>query len=107
MLHAMARVTVTVSEAVLQTWRECAELQGVSLSGLIAEWMGELQPGLADVVKFGHAMKAADEKQRESLRKAVVEAEALVQPQLFEAWERFHEVVGGAGRRRPEEPPNY
>lgn len=82
----MARVTVTVPDEVLETWRACAEVQGSSLSGLVAEWMSELEPGLRDVVRLGQAMKQADAAQREALRGAVNAAAETVQGPLVDAW---------------------
>lgn len=81
----MARISVTVPDDVLLTWREAAEVQGRSLSSLVAEWMRELQPGLADVVRLGKAFHHATDSQRIALRDAVIAAEAVVQPTLTDA----------------------
>lgn len=96
MLHGMARVTVTVPNNVLETWRLAAQVQGQSLSGLIAEWMTELEPGLEGVVRLGLAMKQADESQREAIRAAVMDAAAVAEGPLGELRQDWMQVVEGA-----------
>lgn len=92
----MARVTVTVPDDVLETWRLAAQVQGQSLSGLIAEWMRELEPGLRGVVQLGLAMKQADESQREAIRAAVMDAAAVAEGPLGAARQDWESMVAEA-----------
>lgn len=87
---------MTVPDNVLETWRLAAQVQGQSLSGLIAEWMSELEPGLHGVVQLGLAMKKADEAQRAAIRAAVMDAAAVAEGPLGAArdeWEATMHAV--------------
>lgn len=101
MLPFMAKISVTVPDDVLVTWREAAQVQGSSLSGLVAEWMGELQPGLADVVRLGKALQHATASQKIALRDAVTAAEAAVQPALTDAFGTLSDVADFAQGKDP------
>lgn len=87
---------MTVPDDVLETWKLAAQIQGQSLSGLVAEWMSELEPGLQGVVRLGLAMKQADESQREAVRAAVLDAAAVAEGPLSVARQEWDEAVAGA-----------
>lgn len=81
------RVTATVSKSVLDTWRQVAAIEGKSLSGLVADWMAELEPGLRDIVKLRTAWEAADATQREAMRSAVTATGDHVEDTVLTGWD--------------------
>lgn len=83
----MARVTITVSDDVLATWRDAAKVQGSSLSGVISHWMTELQPGLRDIVRLQAAWVAADAEQREVMRAAVTSTGDQAHQAMLASWD--------------------
>lgn len=65
------RIAASVPDYVVATWTAAAKAQGLSLSGLIAQWMTELEPGFAELVRIHAAMQAADAEQRERIRREI------------------------------------
>lgn len=65
------RIAASVPDYVVATWTAAAKAQGLSLSGLIAQWMTELEPGFAELVRMHAAMQAADAEQRERIRREI------------------------------------
>ena len=92
------RVTATVPAEVIDVWREAAEVLGQSLSSLMAEWMGELVPGLQDVMRLRRAFELADEAQREKIRLSLAESGQAGQEMLLTAWDPVREAIGEAKR---------
>ena len=88
------RVTATIPKTVVDTWRQVAAIEGQSLSALVAEWMGELEPGLRDVVRLRAKWEAADAAKREEMRSAVTVAGDQVQESLLASWDAFRDTLG-------------
>lgn len=65
----------------------------MSLSGLIADWMTELEPGMAEVVRLGEAFQRANAEHREKILRGVTAAYESVRPVLEEESSRFSETV--------------
>lgn len=90
------RVGATVPAHVVEVWRRAAEVQNVSFSALLAEWMTELAPGLVDMIRLHEAFEAADEAQREALRARVLAAHDDAQETLLGAWKPMQDIVRDA-----------
>lgn len=93
MLHGMARVTVTVADEVLATWRRAAAVQRVSLSALIADALVSLEPGMREVAELGAALDRASDSIREGMRRGVIDASAEAAPVIQALWESWQATV--------------
>lgn len=69
------RVLVTLDWDVLETVGRVARLQGRSKSALVRELVTELEPGLRRLADLGEAYESLEEQQRETLRRAVFDAD--------------------------------
>lgn len=89
----VVRISATVPREVADVWREAAEAEGRSLSGLVAEWMGELVPGLRDTMRLRKAFEMAEESQKQQIRAAVASAGDAAQATLLNEWDVVRSAI--------------
>lgn len=97
------RFTVSVPVEVGRTLRRLAAVEHRSISAVIAEVLGDLEPGFRTVAELGERFEAASESQRVALADAVeVTGDRIGRP-LAEALAAFEEL-GGADRDGSVDP---
>lgn len=74
------RVQVSLREDTYETIRDAAEVQGVTMSALISDWMEVAAPGLHRLAKFGRRVEELVGEEKESMRMGIELAEIRMEP---------------------------